>query len=446
MKKNMQGLFMLALNSLRLALRRGVSIESNESDVRSLKTVNIKGADSNKYPAPRGCPWTPQKLYIIRLFHDVSHTNGVLKQKAHLLSMVIFIAAAMLLPWGCTKKKEDTAALKKNPVMVKVEAVERGVVTRSLDYKGTVFPWKQANIQPDTSGRIHKIYKKQGDRVKKGELLAELDTTTQKLQLKQAEAALDVANAAYKDAQMNRERLKTLFQKAAISKLQLEKAELNLEAASTQKQSALATVAVIEHTLGNSYMRAPFAGIITSKNSEEGDVVNPMMGMNSSVLTLMDLNTVKVVLDVPAEDIEKISLEQPCTVRVSNLEADTFAGRVYSRNLAADPTSKTFKVEIKIDNPQLIIKAGVFAEVIIAVAGKENCLILPLSALIEEGDTGYVVLYDNGQAKFKNIRVGERNDRVFEIGAGLSQGQLVVVKGNYDIKNGALITYDGANR
>ena len=91
--------------------------------------------------------------------------------------------------------------------------MEPGPVVQSLNYKGTVFPWKQANIQPDTSGRVHKIYPKQGDPVKKDELLAELDTTTLNLQLKQAEAAHDVAKAALKDASMNLDRLKNPIKK-----------------------------------------------------------------------------------------------------------------------------------------------------------------------------------------------------------------------------------------
>ncbi|UCH96676.1 MAG: efflux RND transporter periplasmic adaptor subunit [Candidatus Aminicenantes bacterium] len=371
-----------------------------------------------------------------------------IKKIGNILLIVLVVLVLVGLMGGCKKKKKEEKVYKKNPVMVKVQAVDQGPVVQSLNYKGTVFPWKRANIQPDTSGRIHKIYKKQGDQVKEGDLLAELDTTTLKLQLKQADAALEVATAAHKDASMNVDRLKKLYQKAAISKLQLEKAELNLESALTQKQSAQATVNVIEHTLGNCYMRAPFDGIVTSKNSEEGDVINPMMGMgmSSSVLTLMHLKTVKVVLDVPSEDIEKVAIGQPCTIRVSTLEAQVFNGEVYSRNLAADPVSKTFKVEVKIKNRDLKIKVGVFAEVFIEISRKENCLILPLSALIEEGDDTFAVVYDKGQAKFKNIRVGERNDRVFEIREGLSRGQLVVVEGNYDLKDGAPITYKGANQ
>ncbi|NIM12845.1 MAG: efflux RND transporter periplasmic adaptor subunit [Candidatus Aminicenantes bacterium] len=358
-------------------------------------------------------------------------------------SLLVSFLIVVIIPFGCSREKagNQTQPLRKNPVKVKVQPVQRGAVIHTLEYKGTVFPWKRANIGPETSGRIKIIYKKQGDRVKKGDLLAELDTTTLKLQLKQAEAALEVAEAAHKDALLNVNRLKKLFQKNAISKMQLEKAELSLETAVTREKNARATKDLVRHHLDNAYMNAPFDGIITSKNSEEGDVINPMMGMGTSVLTLMHLNTVKVVLDVPSEEIEKITVGQPCTVQVTTLPEETFKGEVYSKNLAADPVSKTFKVEVKIENPQLKIKSGIFAEVSIEISRKENCLIVPLSAVIRGGDIHYVVLYQEGKAKYKNIKVGEQDQRVVEITDGLSLGQLVVVQGNYDLKEGALIEY-----
>ncbi|HLP59578.1 MAG TPA: efflux RND transporter periplasmic adaptor subunit, partial [Candidatus Deferrimicrobium sp.] len=208
-------------------------------------------------------------------------------------------------------------------------------------------------------------------------------------------------------------------------------------------KSAEAGLNSVKHMLNMSYMRAPFAGIITSKNMEEGDMINPMMGSsmgNSGVLTLMDLKKVKITLDVPTEDIEKIDIGQKCMVKVDTYPDEIFEGEIYSRNLAADTISKTFKVEVKVDNPEIKIKAGVFAEVKIEISSKANVLLLPLSALIEQENNTYVILYNDGKAEYKNIKVGQRNNQVFEILEGLQEGEQVVVEGNYDLKEGTLIT------
>jgi len=350
--------------------------------------------------------------------------------------VITFLAILLVFIAGCRQKEEKKVVSEKKPIQVKIITAQKGVLTQELNFKGSVSPWKSANIGPDISGRIYRIYHKQGDKVAKGTLLAELDTVTLKLQQKQMQAAVAVARASYNDALLNFQRFEKLLEKNAVSQMQYEKAKLGLEAADTQKQSAEANLDVVEHTLNNSFMRAPFNGIITSKNMEEGDMINPMMGMSASVLTLMDINQIKVIIDVAGEDIEKVKIGQPCRVVIHSLPDKTFAGKVYSRNLAADPLSKTFKVEVAVDNPELEIKAGVFADVQIEVFKKEDVLILPYSAII---DDDYLVVLENGQAKRAKVQLGERNDRQVEIVSGVLPGQQVVIEGNYDLKDGAPI-------
>lgn len=356
------------------------------------------------------------------------------------VSILIISLLPVLLAAGCSTGGDKKTVYEKKPVRVKVEKVKRGVLTQTLRYKGTVFPWQQANIGPDVSGRIKKIYKKPGDTVQKDELLAELDITTITLQSNQAEAALEATRASHKDALLNFQRLKKLYEKNAVSRMQMEKAELALEAAQTNEKSTEAGLDVIKHTLKNSIMRAPFSGIITSKNMEEGDVINPMMGMNTGILTLMDLKKVKIILDVPSGDIEKTATGQSCSVEVSTLPGEVFEGVVYSKNLAADIVSKTFKVEVEVENPGIAIKAGIFAEVEIEVSRAEDVLLLPAFALMTDSNTDYVILFNEGIAKYCNVKTGRSNDRFFEILEGLQENQTVVVEGNYDLKENTTVT------
>ena len=343
---------------------------------------------------------------------------------------------------GCSKKEDKKTILQKKPIEVEVEQVARGDLVKLLCFKGSVAPWRKANIQPDVSGRILNIYKKPGDRVRKGDLLAQLDTTTLQLQLKQAQAALEVAKAGRRDAQINFARLKKLYEKEAISQMQYEKWELGLEAAYTQEKSAEANLNVVKHTLGNSFMKAPFAGIVTNKYLEEGDMINPMMGMTPGVLTVMDLEQVKILLDVPSEEIEQVQIGQECQVKISSWPSESFNGKVYSKNLAADPVSKTFKVEIQVGNSEIKIKAGVFAEVAIEVLRKKDVLLIPISSLINDS---YVITLEEGKAKKVNVKVGLRNQSNCEILSGLNIGDKVVTVGNYDLKEGSPLKQKGDN-
>jgi len=340
----------------------------------------------------------------------------------------------------CSKKNEVTDQQQK-PLLVKAELPQKGTLAKYFNYKGSVSAWKTANIVPDASGRIGRILKKQGDKVGQGELLATLDMTSLELMQKQARAAMAVAQTAFQNAKLNAERMKKMLENKAISQMQFENTQLALDAADTQMKSAKANLDLVDYTAKNAYMKAPFAGIIAAKNMEEGDMINPMMGMGQSILTLMDLSKVKIAVDVPAEEVEKIMIGQKCLVKISSRADEVFHGEVYSKNLAADPLSKTFKVEIKIDNPEMKIKAGVYADISIEYIHKENVYMLPLSALLA-GDK-QVMVNENGIARKRAVTIGLKDDSRFEVLSGVGPGDQVLVEGNYDLKEGTAIVTVG---
>jgi RND family efflux transporter MFP subunit len=340
----------------------------------------------------------------------------------------------------CSKKSKVTD-MQQQPLLVKAALPQKGTLAKYFNYKGTVSAWKTANIAPDASGRVGRILKKQGDKVGQGELLAVLDMTALELQQKQARAAMAVAQTAYQNARLNAERMKKMLENKAISQMQFENTQLALDAADTQMKSARANLDLVDYTSKNAYMKAPFAGIIAAKNMEEGDMINPMMGMGQSILTLMDLSKVKITVDVPAEEIEKIKIGQKCLVKISSRAGEDFMGEVYSKNLAADPLSKTFKVEIKIENPEMKIKAGVYADISIEYISRENVYLLPLSALLS-GDKE-VMINENGIARKRAIGVGLKNGKSFEVISGVRPDELVLIEGNYDLKDGTAIVMSG---
>ncbi|MFO7705105.1 MAG: efflux RND transporter periplasmic adaptor subunit [Halopseudomonas sp.] len=355
------------------------------------------------------------------------------------ISIALLLVIVMALSF-CGRKKE-TADLQQLPLQVKVQVPQKGTLAKYFNYKGTVSAWKTANIVPEASGRIGRILKKQGDKVREGELLATLDMTSLELQQKQARAVVAVAETAFQNAKLNAERMKMMLENKAISSMQYENAKLAFDAADTQLKSARANLDLVDYTVRKSNMRAPFAGIIAAKNMEEGDMINPMMGMGQSILTLMDLSKVKVAVDVPAEEIEKIQIGQMCRVTISSRPGETFAGEVYSKNLAADPLSKTFKVEVRIDNPEMKVKAGVYADIAIEYLRHDNVLILPLSALL--AGEKEVMVNENGVARKRAVTVGERNGTRFEVLSGVGPADQVLVEGNYDLKEGTAIVLIG---
>jgi multidrug efflux pump subunit AcrA (membrane-fusion protein) len=131
-------------------------------------------------------------------------------------------------------------------------------------------------------------------------------------------------------------------------------------------------------------------------------------------------------------------------VGISSRPGEVFSGEVYSKNLAADPLSKTFKVEVKIDNPEMKIKAGVYADISIEYVRKENIYMLPLSALLA-GDRE-IMVDDKGVARKRAVSIGLRNGTRFEVAAGVRPDESVIVEGNYDLKDGTAVVTAGDKR
>jgi RND family efflux transporter MFP subunit len=344
-----------------------------------------------------------------------------------------------VLPSCRPPQEEPVAEQSFGAAQVKVYQVRRQKISERLLYTGLIEARKKIIINPDVGGKIAQIYVEEGDRVRKGQVLAELDTRAIRLQLEQAEAQKAVAEANFNDARNNLERWARLRKENAVSEQQYEQIKLACEAAESQLQQAQAAVNLAEYNLDVSIMEAPFEGIIAAKNAEVGDVINPMMGgfgAASGVLTLMDFSVVKIEAEVSQNDIARISKGQPASLRVSEYPDRVFEGLVTVVNLAADSLSKKFGVEVQVQNPNLLLKPNTFGDVSLEVSSNENALVIPQMAVL---DGRYVFVTDGSTVERRDITIGLQDAAMLEVVAGLSEGEQVVVEGNYGLDDGASV-------
>ncbi len=353
---------------------------------------------------------------------------------------IFFGAVLMILACQPAEQQEDAASGQTfGAAQVKVFKVRTQKISENLVYTGVIEAKKKIVINPDIGGKIAGIHVEEGDRVRKGQVLAELDTRAIRLQLEQAEAQQAVAEASFRDARNNLERWERLRKESAVSEQQYEQVKLAHDAAQSQLQQAGATVNLAKYNLDVSIMEAPFDGIVAAKNAEVGDVVNPLMGgfgAASGVLTLMDFSTVKISVEVSQKDIVRIAKGQTAYVRVTAYPDKVFEGRVSVVNLAADPLSKKFGVEVQVSNPDLQLKPNTFGDVALEVSSHENALVIPQQAVLEDS---FVYVAENGKALKREITIGLQDNALLEVIQGLSEGELVVVEGNYGLDEGAEI-------
>lgn len=357
------------------------------------------------------------------------------------LIVAVIAAAALVAGFACNKSASKTAAQAETfgAAPVKVFKVRRERITEKITYTGTLEAWTKINITPEVGGKIARIHVQEGDRVAQGQLLAELETESIRLQLRQAEAGVAVAEASHADALRNKERMDRLIKENAVSEMQREKIQLAYDAAAAQLEQARAGLNLARHALNVSIMKAPFAGVVASKNAEVGDVINPMMGGYSGasgVLTLMDYSKIKIAVAISSEDIGRIQKGQGAVLRVSSFPGLEFRGTVRIVNLTADPLNKKFGVEVVIDNPDAVLRPGTFGDLVFEVQSHENALVVPQKAILENT---YVFIAEGGKALKKNVALGLQNTTMIEVLDGLAEGALVVVEGNFGLEEGAAV-------
>jgi RND family efflux transporter MFP subunit len=350
-----------------------------------------------------------------------------------------FIAFCLFVSCQSQKKEDSTVTRSSSTMPVAVVPVVRQKISEKLAYTGWLEAWQQVNITPEMAGKVAKIYVEEGQPVRKGQVLAELETESVTLQLKQAEAALAVAQANSANASKNKERMDRLLREKAVSEQQSEQVNLAYDAAKAQLEQAQAAVNLARHALDTSIMRAPFDGIIASKNAQVGDVINPMMGSfsaTSGVLTLVDFSRIKIVVEVSESDIARIRKGQPVVVQAGDGGTKEVTGTVSIVNTTADPLAKKFRVEAVFNNPGLALRPGTFGSAVFEVSTHENALIIPQKAILENS---YVFVAQGNRAVKRNVLLGLKNTDNIEVTDGLKEGELVIVEGNYGLTNGSEI-------
>lgn len=355
------------------------------------------------------------------------------------LKMVPVLAVAISMIVSCGRDKQDvnTRDFVREAAPVKVYRVTRQDFSRTLSYSETLEAYRVAKILPETPGKIFMLHKEIGDIVKEGDHLVSMDNSTLLYQLQQANAGLSVAEANLNDAEKNWNRAQILHTENAMSDQQLEKTRLAFEAAEAQYKQAAANVDLLDLQFSKAYLTAPFDGMITQKGHVEGDMVNPSM-TRVPIYTVMDISRIKVGLQVPQQEIGLIKKGQTAKLRLSrsfNTMSDLL-GEVTIVNVAADPGSKTFYVQVEFDNKEGHLHPGTFGNVDIEVEKHSSTLPIPKSAIVE-GNSVFIV--KNGVAYNRTVTIGMEDALRVEVFSGLQEGDALVIEGNYILTDSSAV-------
>ncbi len=290
-------------------------------------------------------------------------------------------------------------------------------VPQEATYTSTIQAYVKNNIAPQTAGRISRILVDVGDNVKKGQIVAEMDQT----QLAQVELQM-------KNNEIEYTRLKGLYEVGGLSKSDLDAIEMAYNLSKTQ----------YNNLLENSTLLSPIDGVITARNYDAGD----MYAMSAPIYTVEQIKPVKLLVGISESDYSKVKKGDSVEVKADAFPEKSFSGKINKIYPTVDPATRTFTVEIVIDNKAATLRPGMFVRATVTF-GSNNSVVIPDVAVVKQQGSGerfVYILNEDGTVTYKKVILGRRMGAEYEVLEGINDGAKIVTGGQIRLKDGVKVT------
>lgn len=324
-------------------------------------------------------------------------------------------------------------------VSVTLGEARLGSVRQELTIAGALKPKEQVDITAKATGRVEKINYQIGDRVEKGELIAELEDDELVQQVNRANAALAVARAAadqrraeLANSKSDLERFQALFDQGLIPKREYQAQQTSSQVFESQLQLALAQVRQAQAELNElkiqqqqTRIASPMTGWVARRHVDVGALVNP----STPILTLVNLATMVTVASVPEREVGKLRVGMAAAVELDAFGDRTFTGRIARMSPVLDAATRSAMVEIEIPNPDGQLKAEMFARVKLGTMSTREAILIPRAALVYRGAQPGVYVVQDDQPQFRAIEAGVTEGEHVEALTNLQPGTKIVATG-----------------
>lgn len=330
-----------------------------------------------------------------------------------------------------------------------------------LNASGYVVAQRKAALAAKATGRLEWLGVEEGSRVKSGEVIARLEGKDAEAARRQAMASLVAAkaqvqgaDAEYLDASRSQKRLQELLKQGVVSKADYDTAETRYERSKAAVAAAVANVKVAEGALVGAeiafdytLIRAPFDGVVLTKNADVGDIVTPLgaaANAKASVVTIADLGSLRVEADVSESNLEKVKKGQPCEILLDAFPATRFRGVVHAVVPTADRSKATVMVKVSfLDQdarilPEMSAKVAFLEHPVSDADTKPRTVVNPL-AVVKKGDASYIYLLNGDKVAETRVTLGGKVGDMQEVLTGVRAGDRIALKPLDKLKNGSRV-------
>lgn len=363
---------------------------------------------------------------------------------------VVALSIAIIALAGCGKH-EAAVSKTSTPAAARVRAarVEAQAFTASLAITGSLVSRSVVELKAETTGRVVRFDKEEGDPIKAGEVVIWVDEEKMSLAVREAASAVAVAEAncararvtdAYNKSEL--ERAQNLIASGGITDKDLKAARVasqdsaaQVALTDAQLAQAKATLATARKHLADCRVKAPVDGEIYKKLVNKGAYVEPA----TPVFVLVDNHRLELESAVPASELGGVRAGQTVRFSVNSFPGEQFTGRVVDISPAVDVDSRTARVRVQVPNPGGRLKAGMFAQGEILTGASTATILIPLAAVYRDDSSvkvSYVYVVDGGKAHKRQVRIGREVAQKLEIVEGLKPGDMLVPERSIELADG----------
>lgn len=361
------------------------------------------------------------------------------------LVALLVLAGVATAAWGIYGRARTLTALAREtrdaatPAVV-VIPLSRGSAAEEITLPGNVQAFTDAAIFARTTGYLSRRDADIGSRVKAGQVLAEIDSPEVDQQLLQARADVATAKANESLARTTAERYQELIKSDSVSRQDLDNANGSYDAKKAEVLSAEANVKRLEALEKFKSVRAPFAGVITARNTDIGALIASGGSAAGELFHIAAIDRLRVSINVPETYARAARPGMEASVELQERPGRRFPGRIARTAGSIDPASRTLLVEVDLDNRSGELMPGSYAEVHFKLPTDATTFRLPVSTLIFRGDGLRVAIVKNGAVKLIPIALGRDFGSTVEVVSGLTGAELVVINPPDSLTDGQVVT------
>jgi RND family efflux transporter MFP subunit len=367
-------------------------------------------------------------------------------RRAMLVGGAILLSAgfAFLLYSGIQSRIDAEKGLEKRVALSSTAVVNvvhpiRGSDDQTIELPGNTQAFTEAPIYARTSGYLKQWYFDIGAHVKRGQLLAEIETPELDEQLEQAENQLKTAEANLQLAQVTADRWVYLEKSSVVSKQERDQAVSDLNAKRATADSNRANVARLQQLQAFEHVYAPFDGVITTRNTDVGDLIQGDNTAPKELFHLAAVSKLRVYISVPEVYASAIKSGETVTLTLDAFPGEHFAGTLVRDSNSIDLTSRTLRVEVDVDNPTGSLLPGAYAFVHLKLPSAARAVTIPTNTLLFRAEGLRVAVVRGEQAKLVPVTIGHDYGSSVEVLSGLTPEDIVILDPSDSIMEGSAV-------